>query len=35
MEKYKDIQNAYMVIKSNTNIVDIGKILIRMETQDQ
>jgi len=34
MEKYRFVQNGYMHIKSNTNIVDMGKILERMETQD-
>lgn len=35
MEKYRIVQNAYLHIKSNTNIVELGKILARMERQDE
>lgn len=34
MDKYSRVQSAYMYIKSNTNIHDMGKILHRMEQQD-
>lgn len=34
MDKYSNVQNAYMHIKSNTNIAEMGKILSRMESQD-
>ena len=35
IQKYKDVQKAYMYMKSNTNIVELGKILQRMERQDE
>jgi len=35
IQKYKDVQKAYMYMKSNTNIVEFGKILQRMERQDE
>ena len=35
IEKYSDLQRAYMHIKSNTNVVDLDRILGRMEQQDQ
>jgi hypothetical protein len=34
IEKYSDVQRAYLYIKSNTNIVDMNKILRKMEHQD-
>lgn len=30
MDKYSSVQNAYLHIKSNTNIVELSKILVRM-----
>lgn len=35
MDKYSNVQNAYLHIKSNTNIVELSKILARMESQDE
>jgi len=34
MEKYSEVQTAYMNIKSNTNIVEFDKIIKKMEDQD-
>lgn len=34
MKQYEKVQQAYMHIKSNTNIVELDKIVKRMESQD-
>ena len=35
IEKYSDVQRAYLHIRSNTNINDMNKILQKMEQQDE
>lgn len=35
MKEYEKVQEAYMHIKSNTNIFELDKIVKRMETQDE
>ena len=35
MKKYEKVHDAYMHIKSNTNIFELDRILKRMETQDE
>lgn len=34
MEEYDEVQKGYLYIKSNTNIIEMDKILERMEKQD-
>lgn len=35
IEQYSTVQNAFMHIRSNTNISETNKVLERMESQDQ
>lgn len=35
MKEYEKVHDAYMHIKSNTNIFELDKIVKRMETQDE